>query len=136
MCFYRKTEISRNNLKINIQITPFETNIQIHHLLRLLRCSKRSAGHDTTLQSTVRVQSSRFLLAYGADVNDADELKQTPLHIAMEKENFEVISHLIDAGADIEARDVNDKKPIQYCRWSCYIKLLAKKGLSKSLFLL
>jgi ankyrin repeat protein len=46
----------------------------------------------------------RRLVAEGGDVNGFDDLGKTPLHYAVEREHVEVARHLIEHGADVNAR--------------------------------
>jgi ankyrin repeat protein len=45
------------------------------------------------------------LVEKGFSINEFDELDKTPLHYAAEKELFEIVSFLIDSGADVNSRN-------------------------------
>ena len=91
-----------------------------------------------------RVQMTQLLIDRGADVNattqhgamsvfptcefwrregqaDAPHQKETPLHLAMLHQNWEVARLLIEAGADPVAEDQNGDRPIDYIpHWAVY----------------
>jgi ankyrin repeat protein len=48
------------------------------------------------------LDEAREMILLGADVNCFDENGQTPLHLAVEQENIELVGMLLDAGADLE----------------------------------
>ena len=47
----------------------------------------------------------QILLSEGADVNELDSRRMTPLHLAVLEGHAAVIQMLVDAGADIRAAD-------------------------------
>lgn len=61
----------------------------------------------------------------GANVNVADEYGWTPLHGAAHKGCLEIISILLSAGADVEARDISGKTPTDVCTQSEIKRLLS-----------
>lgn len=61
------------------------------------------------------INAVRLLLAHGANVNTRDaKLNKTPIHIASEIGNVDLINLLLDKGADIFAVDVNDMNVFHY----------------------
>ncbi len=63
-------------------------------------------GHASTL---------RLLLSLGASANEpAPHDGFTPLHLAVQERRVEAIKILIEAGADLEARDRNGKTPLAW----------------------
>lgn len=48
-----------------------------------------------------RVAAAHRLVDAGADVNLADEFRQTPLHLAVVRRNLEMVKPLVSAGADV-----------------------------------
>jgi len=46
-----------------------------------------------------------FLLANKANVDAADKNKKTPLHVAIEKDNLQMVEFLVKAGANIESQE-------------------------------
>lgn len=55
----------------------------------------------------------KVLLNHGADVGAiTSDLRQTPLHLACIQSATQAINALIEAGADVQARDVNGEQPI------------------------
>ena len=67
----------------------------------------------------------------GADVNATHNLAVAPLHLAATLGKTEVISVLVKAGADVNARDIDGLTPLIYAKhkkhWSA-AKLLEKHG--------
>jgi ankyrin repeat protein len=69
-------------------------------------------GDDTALQIAVRWAAEaavQTLLAKGASVHATDSIKRTPLHWA---QSSEIVTLLLDNGADIEARDRDQDTPL------------------------
>ena len=76
--------------------------------------------NDLTLHEAVRSGSAevvRMLLAAGADVNEADSLAHTPLHVAAaDDERAEIIPVLVAAGADIDHIGLFEETPLDHAR--------------------
>ncbi|MCC6696015.1 MAG: ankyrin repeat domain-containing protein [Candidatus Hydrogenedentes bacterium] len=53
---------------------------------------------------------------FGEDINHADENGDTVLHYAAEGGNEEVIRGLIELGAQIDAKNIDDMTPLQVAR--------------------
>jgi ankyrin repeat protein len=77
----------------------------------------------------------KTLIAVGANLNSRDdEMRQTPLLTAIEKSRLRNTMLLIKAGADVNARDENDRTPLMYAvekrhgRWRPVVKLLLAYG--------
>lgn len=56
------------------------------------------------------------LIDAGADVNVKNSIKDTPLHVAEEKNDMDMLRLLVDAGADINARALFDETPMDAAR--------------------
>lgn len=78
------------------------------------------AHPDTT--STVM-----HLVEGGADVNDVSG-EQTPLVLALNRGNSEVIDYLLEHGVDVNARDRWERTPIFYATDASQIEKLAARG--------
>ena len=51
---------------------------------------------------------------YDADLELPSELEQTPLHLAVNTSNLEIIKYLIEQGADMNIVDENRKSVLDY----------------------
>lgn len=58
----------------------------------------------------------KWLLKHGTDINKADTLGRTPLHYAAQGGNTEIITLLLNAGADPDIKDVSNYKHTPACR--------------------
>jgi truncated hemoglobin YjbI len=74
----------------------------------------------------------RTLIRHGADVNACKNVKRcTPLHMAARRGNLQIAEALLDAGADLEARDSHGDTPLQRalnCRKPLMAELLLARG--------
>ena len=52
------------------------------------------------------------LISRGAGVDPTDDLEMSPLHHAIEKNNFACVRSLIELGADVELGDAYKRTPI------------------------
>jgi ankyrin repeat protein len=60
---------------------------------------------------------TKLLIAYGADVNAKGMLTSgTPLHYAAEHDDPEVVTMLLDAGADMSATKIGDETPYEVAK--------------------
>ena len=89
---------------------------------------------DTSLHSAVEKGRNGLvekLLNCGADVNERDELLQTPLDVASKEGKFEIARTLINYGADVNCRDVIGWTPLHTAARSGHIdvaRLLLENG--------
>jgi len=59
------------------------------------------------------VDDVKSFLDKGVDVNAKDKYGQTPLHIAVGRENIEIVKFLVsEKGADVNAKEVDEKTPL------------------------
>jgi len=84
-----------------------------------------------TASASERTRIVKSLIAYGADVNrvtlpgvatqcfmrDIRTRAETPLHRAAAYGNVEMVSALIEAGADKAAKDINGDSPLTWGSW-------------------
>ncbi|MBP6002560.1 MAG: ankyrin repeat domain-containing protein [Pyrinomonadaceae bacterium] len=68
--------------------------------------------------SSGSVETVHMLLDAGADVDVRNDLDETALHIAAEKDHIEIIRLLVSAGADLNARANFDKTPLMAAEWA------------------
>lgn len=76
--------------------------------------SQRSICDDTVLHHAVRFFENDLvpeLISLGIDINAEGDMKQTPLHVAVQVENFEMAELLIDHGASLTAIDELHAQP-------------------------
>lgn len=77
-----------------------------------------------------------LLLLHGADVNLADGLVRTPLHIAVTYGDLDIINMLLDAGANIDTKNNLCRTSIEMAaelKKTDVVKLLERKGACVSL---
>ena len=60
--------------------------------------------------------STKELIKLNADIDMPGEFDQTPLHIAVLKENLDIIKILLEEGADINQVDEKNLTPLDYAR--------------------
>src|SRR5262249_3984053 len=77
-------------------------------------------------------EAIRLLINHGSDVNQVTGVGgMTPLHMAARRGTAEVAEALIDAGADIEAKDKNGETPLRRavnCGQERLVRLLLNRG--------
>lgn len=56
----------------------------------------------------------KYLVSKGADINAKDSDGKAPLHWAIKEENLDIIECLISNGADVNAKDKYDKTPLHW----------------------
>jgi ankyrin repeat protein len=84
--------------------------------------SQFSLNEAVQLNDIVLVKA---LLDSGSDINERDELGETPLHTAAVGGYGEIASLLIAKGADVNARDVRGLTPLHAAAWMGYPNLVA-----------
>jgi ankyrin repeat protein len=76
--------------------------------------------HVTVMKLRSSDDRSKFvklLITNGANVNVFDKIRlQTPLHIAVPKDDIDVVKELITAGAKAKKRDIFRKSPMSYAK--------------------
>ncbi|KAH8582265.1 ankyrin repeat [Cryptosporidium sp. chipmunk genotype I] len=65
---------------------------------------------------------TEILLKHGADINDVDEDKKTPLHYASFRSNLEYVKWVIEKGADVNAKDKYGRTPLHIASLSGNLK--------------
>jgi ankyrin repeat protein len=127
-CTENKNEIDKNIDKTKLQI---ELN---HKMIIAIRSNdfkaidlllnegaaidyKDSIGGFTLLTNAIfykNIESAKYLVEKGADVNLAAKNGISPLMMAIQNKDLEFVKFLIEKGAEINARDVDDETPLQY----------------------
>jgi ankyrin repeat protein len=74
-----------------------------------------------------------MLIEAGADVNMANDLDETPLHIIASRKNgnVEVVRLLVESGADLNAKRIFDETPLlvaEYAGATAIVEELVKLG--------
>ncbi|XP_075986334.1 ankyrin repeat and SAM domain-containing protein flippy [Anticarsia gemmatalis] len=81
----------------------------------------------TPLATAVRrgdINTVRFLVCAGAEVDQRSATGQTPLHLAVLTARLPIIDLLLEKGADFQARDVNGLRMEHYAVDSCDVETL------------
>jgi ankyrin repeat protein len=68
--------------------------------------------HSLDIHTVIEI--TKEMIALGANVNQQDVHKRTPLHYASYSGNSVVVEQLLGAGADVDATDVDDLTPLHY----------------------
>ena len=78
--------------------------------------AQASSGAMPLFWSVLRHQQddAQFLLDYGANVNAADAYGDTILDCALRLQYGSMIQPLVDRGADVNAKDQGDRRPLMY----------------------
>ena len=87
------------------------------NLLNKLNNKKLTALHFAALSGAKN--SASILIDKGANKEARDYLGRTPLYIAAEHENIEVVKLLIDKGCDILAKNNNGQKALYWIIAKC-----------------
>lgn len=71
------------------------------------------------------VEKCAQLIVAGYDINAFDDIGNTPLHYAAEKEHFELVSFLISNGANVNSLDVAriGQTPLAHVAQACSLKM-------------
>jgi ankyrin repeat protein len=71
------------------------------------------------------VEKCAQLVAGGYDPNTFDEIGNTPLHYAAEKEHFDIVSFLLSHGANVNSLDVPKigQTPLSHVAQTCSLKM-------------
>ena len=54
----------------------------------------------------------KYLVEKGADIDATVWNGETPLHFAIENENFEIVKYLVEKGANMEIKNKSDVTPL------------------------
>jgi len=128
--FYEELIEKARQLSIeqNIQEYPFVliSNENLKELKVWLSNSNsiNFTGQEKHLQSTLlgwacfngKTNIVKWLIELGADVNQPNSKKESPIHVCCHLQNQELIELLLDKGARIDIQDSSGKNPIEIAR--------------------
>uniref|UniRef100_A0A8C5P8W2 Ankyrin repeat domain-containing protein 53 n=1 Tax=Leptobrachium leishanense TaxID=445787 RepID=A0A8C5P8W2_9ANUR len=97
-------------LKILVEEFNVNVNLPTHFKWRPIHLVLNQKDRSLALEC------AQYLIKHGADVNVQAMNKVTPLHKAASEGLKECIELLVDAGADLHAKDSRDFKPIDLCK--------------------
>ncbi|OHD19837.1 MAG: hypothetical protein A2086_14090 [Spirochaetes bacterium GWD1_27_9] len=85
--------------------------------------SKDENGQSVlSIVSKLRPDLVKILISNNVDVNLADDNKITPLHWAVEFDNYEIVQMLLSNGANVNAVDLLNETPLHWAAWTGHIK--------------
>ena len=71
-------------------------------------CGKSFLHH--TCKSNL--ETSRFLVEYGVDVNMQDDERKLPLHVAAKEANVDIVQFLLEQGSEVDVADDCGSTPL------------------------
>lgn len=92
---------------------------------------------ETSLMYAVRnndFKLTKSLIAWDIDVNKANIKKQAPLHIAAINENIDIMNILIRSGANLYAKDQDNKTPLNFLKKKIFSKYYKYKNEVQDLY--
>lgn len=85
--------------------------------------SKDETGQSIlSIVSKCRVDLVKILLEHGVNVNQADDNLNTPLHWAVEYDNYEIVELLLQHGANTRAVDGLKETALHWAAWTGHYK--------------
>lgn len=79
---------------------------------------------NTMLFESFFPRGTEILLSSGASVNILNKKGQTALHYAVMRDDLDTILLLLKYGADLNLKDLRDRKPVDYCKRSYFREFL------------
>jgi ankyrin repeat protein len=73
--------------------------------------------HNLYLGEVPSVRIAKLLIKFGANVNIRNPYGSTPLHLAAEEWNIDLIRVLIENNANVNEPDGNNRTPLESARW-------------------
>lgn len=129
------TKIDQPNTRVNnrqpkVSPTPPKKPIRVMGKIAIRRTPTKPLLVAVNRGSALKV---RLMIAKGVDVNTVDTgyYSRTALHLAMERNNLKIAQMLLNAGTDLEMRDIYANTPIMAIRGNTsgqIIQLIAKYG--------
>lgn len=85
--------------------------------------SKDQTGQSIlSIVSKCRIDLVKILLEHGVNVNQADDNLNTPLHWAVEYDNYEIVELLLQHGANTRAVDGLEETALHWAAWTGHYK--------------
>ncbi|KAK9497845.1 hypothetical protein O3M35_003760 [Rhynocoris fuscipes] len=95
--------ISQNNDIESLRVLLESPKIDVN----LLDNTGSSALHYAAKQEDTNATAIKLLIEYNADINLLNRKNKSPLHIAIDNDNIEAINLLIEAGANLELKNID-----------------------------
>ncbi len=105
--------IEKNRIKVIVFLTKVVNKVEASHTINGLFDSARRGN----------MNAMAYFLEYH-DINTLDEDGKTALHIASEAGQYEIVSFLIDSGADKNILDDDGRDALNYAKLSGYKKII------------
>lgn len=117
----------------SIAIDPEIIYKRLQHMLKDCNVDEITISGVTALTQSAldgRLESVKFLIELGADVNKKDRLGWTPLHYAVSEGYVDICEYLLQNGADCSVRNKQGEFPIQLAEDDSIARLLlnARRG--------
>ena len=118
-------------IKDSLRKTPLVYAIEKNHIKVIIYLSKKANKEEAPYKINGLFDSAKrgdmnamaYFLEYH-DINTLNEDGKTALHIACEAGQYEIVSYLLDSGADMTILDDDGREAINYAKLSGYKKII------------